>query len=404
MKIQFSKRLNEELKSLMEYRTDSVQIDQGLTAKVSSNKTLLIEPLEPQIGETLSACGGFIQALQKDILVKMGMEISEQELARRLLLIRAIVQNTPVEAVANPIVTSILMAKMRFFRASDVADNPYYRDIKIEEVHNGRFVLFNHVMPKNLITLYDNSTVLDYGVVLPSICLIEEDIPYSALGEWEKTWMSVDPHEIYTMQDGIDKAHSKVVTLGCGMGYFAYMASLKENVESVTIVEREPEVIEIFQSHILPQMKTKDKIRIIQKDAFSFLSSLKDGDYNYCYADIWEGPGGYMDYLRVRGLCNRLKKTEDQYWLEPNMNAFLLQSFIHWLTNQMVKAQARWMQSGQPPQNKDALGLFPLWSALCRNETVTTPEQLRAMADIDQFSQRLCNKNLTKLLEDLKTK
>lgn len=45
------------------------------------------------------------------------------------------------------------------------------------------------------------------------------------------------------------------------------MASLKADVESITIVEREQSVIDLFTSFILPQFKTKDKITVIKDDA-----------------------------------------------------------------------------------------------------------------------------------------
>ena len=74
--------------------------------------------------------------------------------------------------------------------------------------------------------------------------------------------MSVTPNEVYTVQPAIDNAKGKVLTLGCGMGYFAYMASLKEEVESITIIELEQDVIDLFENSILPQFENKDKIYI----------------------------------------------------------------------------------------------------------------------------------------------
>ena len=72
--------------------------------------------------------------------------------------------------------------------------------------------------------------------------------------------MSISPNEVFTMDQPIKKAKGKVLTLGCGMGYFAYMVSLKEDVESITIVELEQSVINLFEIYLLPQFENKDKI------------------------------------------------------------------------------------------------------------------------------------------------
>ena len=50
----------------------------------------------------------------------------------------------------------------------------------------------------------------------------------------------------------VERAKGKVLTFGLGLGYFAYMCSLKEEVESVTVVEKDKSVIKLFNEIILP--------------------------------------------------------------------------------------------------------------------------------------------------------
>lgn len=128
--------------------------------------------------------------------------------------------------------------------------------------------------------------------------------------------MTISPSEIETIQPHIDACSGKVLTLGCGLGYFAYMASLKENVSEVTIIERSPEVIKLFTEHILPQFENKDKIHIIQADAIEYISKLEDGKFDYCFADIWDGPAQIEVYLQVKLLGNKFKKMKISYWIE----------------------------------------------------------------------------------------
>ena len=44
----------------------------------------------------------------------------------------------------------------------------------------------------------------------------------------------------------------------------------KSNVESVTVVEINEDVIHLFNQYVLPQFKNAEKIKIIKADAFEF--------------------------------------------------------------------------------------------------------------------------------------
>lgn len=71
--------------------------------------------------------------------------------------------------------------------------------------------------------------------------------------------MSVTPNEIETMRAPIARAHGRVLTFGLGIGYFAFMAASKADVESVTVVEREAAVIRLFTRLLLPQFPCAQK-------------------------------------------------------------------------------------------------------------------------------------------------
>lgn len=66
-------------------------------------------------------------------------------------------------------------------------------------------------------------------------------------------WMAIKPNEIETMRQPIARAAGQVVAFGLGMGYYAFMVSEKPEVKTLTIVERDENVIALFREHILPQ-------------------------------------------------------------------------------------------------------------------------------------------------------
>ena len=129
--------------------------------------------------------------------------------------------------------------------------------------------------------------------------------------------MSVVVSEIESMKAPIEAARGKVVTYGLGLGYYAFMASEKPSVESVTVVEMNPDVISLFEKNILPQFPHKEKIHICNADAFEFIDRQKDGDFDAAFSDFW---GGYFDglalYRRFFPKTVRFKKTKHFYWIE----------------------------------------------------------------------------------------
>ena len=130
-------------------------------------------------------------------------------------------------------------------------------------------------------------------------------------------WMSVVVSEIESMADAIAEAHGKVITYGLGLGYYAFMAAEKDNVESVTVIEKNPDVIRLFTESTLPFFPHKEKIQIIEADALEFVKAQEDGAYDYAFSDFW---GGYYDgvdlYMQFMPLTARFSRTKHSYWIE----------------------------------------------------------------------------------------
>ena len=109
--------------------------------------------------------------------------------------------------------------------------------------------------------------------------------------------MTLLPNEINSQIRYVDEAFGKALTYGLGLGYYALEVALKKEVESVTVVDIDEEVISLFSSKILPLFprEAAAKIRIIKADAFEFAEKLKDGSFDYIYADIWHDAADGVD-------------------------------------------------------------------------------------------------------------
>ena len=115
-----------------------------------------------------------------------------------------------------------------------------------------------------------------------------------------------------------------MLVLGLGLGYYAYLASLSESVEHVTVIELQSEIVQLFSENILPQMRTREKIDIVTADAIEYLASLRGDEYDFCFADIWEGlADGAPLYIKIKEQEARLGGIEFTYWIEDQLREYL---------------------------------------------------------------------------------
>ena len=157
-----------------------------------------------------------------------------------------------------------------------------------------------------------------------SLGFFDSDYTYPTISLCNNEWMSLNPFEIRTMQIPIQIARGKVLTLGLGLGYFAYMAHLKDDVKEVHIVEMDLELINNFKKYLLPLFSHPEKIHIHKADAFYFIKDIKDKDYDFIFSDLWHDAGdGLPMYLKLKEHFDNFKVTKRMYWIEGSIVTYL---------------------------------------------------------------------------------
>ena len=203
----------------------------------------------------------------------------------------------------------------------DYKDNYYRNHIKPKEYKDKKYQLTYLKMNPYQCFPYDDILIDENYVEVSQIGYFDREFPYLAVLKDDVVWMSTDPNEINTMDSSIKKAKGRVLAFGLGLGYFPIMCASKKEVTSVVVVEKDPEIIKIFKKHILPLFEHKEKITIIQDDAFNYADKDLDNMYDYLYIDIWHNPeDGLMMYLRFKSLLKN-KKLPIDYWLEKSILA-----------------------------------------------------------------------------------
>ena len=209
---------------------------------------------------------------------------------------------------------------IRKINVNDYKDNYYRNHICPKEYKDKKYQLTYLKMNPYQCFPYKDILIDENYVEVSQIGYFDTSFTYLAVLKDDVVWMSTDPNEINTMEESIKKAKGNVLAFGLGLGYFPIMCASKKEVTSVTIVEKDKEIINIFKKHILPLFEYKEKITIIEDDAFKYAK----GDlnkYDYLFIDIWHNPeDGLPMYLKFKKILKN-KKIVTDYWLEKSILA-----------------------------------------------------------------------------------
>ncbi|MBQ3223766.1 MAG: hypothetical protein IJB41_09155 [Clostridia bacterium] len=203
--------------------------------------------------------------------------------------------------------------------------DPYYAAVRIPSRKQGRWELCTQTYaPCEAFVCGDMQRMPDGRLIAP-IGFFMEPFSYPCVKENGREWMLITPNEIETMRPAIDQANGKVLAFGLGLGYFAFMAARKPEVASVTVVERDANVIRLFKEHILPQFPQIQKLRIVQADAFDYMQNCAPAErYDFIFTDLWHDAGdGLPLYRRMKALEPLSPASRFTYWIEPTLRAYL---------------------------------------------------------------------------------
>ncbi len=210
----------------------------------------------------------------------------------------------------------------------------YYKNIQINEINSSNWKFEKHKYMPYQGFIYDDIEVLNSNKEKAALGFFKEEFEYLRVLENGVEWMSVTPNEINTMKKPIQNAFGRVVTFGLGLGYFAYHTSRKENVKEVIIVEQDKNVINLFKENILNKFEYKNKIKIVEMDAFDYFKNYQDYDYLFIdlYHDVSDGIEVYLKFKKLE----KDKNVKIDYWIEKSILSYLrrelfdnIYAFIH---------------------------------------------------------------------------
>ncbi|MBO4366088.1 MAG: hypothetical protein J5843_00380 [Clostridia bacterium] len=235
--------------------------------------------------------------------------------------------NVGTDAADRAFTDRYLRKMIKEIPQDEFLNDPYYKTVVLPEVETGSgpFTLRMQTLAPCEAFVRDDFLLLPDGRMLPQIGFFMDAYRYPAVLENGREWMTLLPNEIRTTLPAVERAKGRVLTYGLGLGYYAFRASAKEDVSSVTVVEKSPELLDLFRTFLLPQFPHKDKIVLVNDDAFAFAARLTpDSPYDCVFADIWHDVGdGKELYLRFKTYEKNLPSAVYDYWLERTIRCYL---------------------------------------------------------------------------------
>jgi hypothetical protein len=216
------------------------------------------------------------------------------------------------------IIRDYLTPSVRILDAKKYENNPYYKNIPLDDIKDGTWEIKNESYEPYRGVICHDMIMSDGFVEIPPLGFFTEKFSFPAILENGNEWMTLTPVDLDTCDEAINAAHGNVVTFGLGLGYYAYMASEKAEVESVTVVDLSADVIHLFETHILPKMPNGHKIKIVNMDAFKYAEEVMPGEkFDLAFVDTWrDASDGAPMYLKMKALEHLCPKTRYMYWIE----------------------------------------------------------------------------------------
>lgn len=204
-------------------------------------------------------------------------------------------------------------------------NDAYAKTVHFPSVTHGKWELCQHSYAPYEPFVRTHPVVTKDLCEIPQLGYFDVEFPFPAILENGIEWMTITPNEVETMREPIAKCRGRVLTLGLGLGYFAFHASQKDEVERVVVVERSHDVIDIFKTYLLPQFPNADKIEIVETDAFLYMEEkMPRGNFDYVFADLWhDASDGLEMYRKLKKYEILAPKTEFDYWIEPSLLSLL---------------------------------------------------------------------------------
>ncbi len=207
-----------------------------------------------------------------------------------------------------------------FLSSKEWIDSPYHKNIKLDKIGDSHFSYRNEIIKGNELFNYSciqkdpNRELNDYLILRA----LDEDVSSIYLLQDDEDWMLDAPSEAMTNDPIAKIAHGNVLTFGLGIGYFPYMCMLNDQVQSITIIEKSQELVDMFSKCIYPQFPHQIPINIIVGDAYDYYNKEYLEQYDFIYSDIWHSNDDGLECITKLLEQYHNQDKDIHFWIEDS--------------------------------------------------------------------------------------
>ena len=203
-------------------------------------------------------------------------------------------------------------------------NNPFYQKMTIQPVDEGNLAIdYSYIEEYELFMQDEVDEYLD-GRLFAQVGYFDDFLKCLTIYEKEIVLAKFSPLIVNASISPLDEVSGKVACLGLEIGYFVYMAHLKDDVKSIVVYEQNKELINLFKKHILPKFDYPEKIKILNKDPLDILRAQSNKlNVDYIYVNMWNNiEDGVKEYPKYKKLEVTKSKTKYLYYLEQSINLY----------------------------------------------------------------------------------
>lgn len=201
----------------------------------------------------------------------------------------------------------------------------FHQNIKLEELRQEKDVSFekiilpaHHLFNLDAIQFDPHKECREWM----NLKALDEDLETLSLKLKDEVWMLDVPSEAQTIDPLAQKAKGRVIAFGLGIGYYIYMALKNPDVKSITVIEKNPLVIQLFKAHILPQFQALIPINILEADALDWFNEEKLKDFDTIFVDIYQSQEDGLQWMET--LLSKYNPVQVcDFWIESSITSIL---------------------------------------------------------------------------------
>lgn len=218
-----------------------------------------------------------------------------------------------------------ILAMLRKEDPNTYINNLFYQKMDYKaKLKEGKLELdYTYIEPYQLFMQDEVDKFID-GKLLPQIGFFDDDLKCLSIIRDDETLYSYNPLLVNASIVPLDEAKGKICCMGLGIGYFPYMAHLKEDVKSIVIYEKNKDLIKLFNNHLFKRFKYKDKIKVVEGDPLIILKSKSTKlNADYVYINCWNDLGEALKlYPKFKALEKNFPRNKFHYYLEQSIKLY----------------------------------------------------------------------------------